>query len=109
LADFLVHINAKSCFIPRDRQYCLRQYAYINFDNEDNYDTAFNFQQKPAQYRLKPNPLRPPNSSSDSNGNRSYKPSYIDITRNNNSQTTAKPVTVQNRPPQTNQTPPNQT
>ncbi|CAI2195782.1 5181_t:CDS:2, partial [Funneliformis geosporum] len=44
-----------------------------------------------------------------SNGNHSYKPSYVDTTRNNNCQTAAKPVTVQNRPPQTNQTPPNQT
>ena len=46
LSGFLTQIKAKSCFIPRDRQYRLRPYAYINFDNINDYDNAFNSQQK---------------------------------------------------------------
>ncbi|CAI2192297.1 10582_t:CDS:1 [Funneliformis geosporum] len=46
LSGFLTQIKAKSCFILRDRQYCLRPYGYINFDNIDDYDNAFNLQQK---------------------------------------------------------------
>ncbi|CAI2186040.1 9208_t:CDS:2 [Funneliformis geosporum] len=51
----------------------------------------------------------PPNSSSNSNGNRSCKPSYVDTIRNNASQITTKNVPVQNLPSPTKQTLPDQT
>jgi len=40
LQDFLSHIKAKSCFIPRDQQYRLRPYAFINFASLDDLDAA---------------------------------------------------------------------
>ncbi|CAI2197301.1 15736_t:CDS:1, partial [Funneliformis geosporum] len=51
----------------------------------------------------------PPNSSSDSNGNRSFKPSYIDTIRNNTDQIAAKNVPVPNQPFLIKQTLPDQT
>src|SRR5215216_3850393 len=40
LQDFLAHIKAKSCYIPRDQQYRLRPYAFINFASLDDMDAA---------------------------------------------------------------------
>ncbi|CAI2190904.1 9279_t:CDS:1, partial [Funneliformis geosporum] len=50
------------------------------------------------------NTFRPPNSNSDSNGNCSFKPSYVDTICNNTSQTETKNVSVQNRSSLTKQT-----
>src|SRR5215216_308377 len=51
LQDFLSHIKAKSCFIPRDQQYRLRPYAFINFASLDDLDAAaaqsHRFKEKP--------------------------------------------------------------
>jgi hypothetical protein len=46
LLTFLDIIKAKSCFIPRDLQYRNRPYAYINFDNQEDYDAALNSHHK---------------------------------------------------------------
>ena len=46
LQTFLESIKAKTCFIPRDLQYRNRPYAYINFDNQDDYDFAIKSQHK---------------------------------------------------------------
>ncbi|CAI2185154.1 428_t:CDS:1, partial [Funneliformis geosporum] len=51
----------------------------------------------------------PPNSNSDSNGNRSFKPSYVDTICYNASQTEAKNVPIQNQPSPTKQLLPDQT
>ena len=40
LHDFLTQIKAKSCFIPRDQQYRLRPYAFVNFANIEDLDAA---------------------------------------------------------------------
>src|SRR5215216_6180436 len=40
LQDFLAHIKARLCFIPRDQQYRLRPYAFINFASLDDLDAA---------------------------------------------------------------------
>jgi hypothetical protein len=40
LQEFLTQINAKSCFIPRDQQYRLRPYAFINFGTIEDLDAA---------------------------------------------------------------------
>src|SRR5215216_4640655 len=40
LSDFLAHIKARSCFIPRDQQYRLRPYVFINFASLDDLDAA---------------------------------------------------------------------
>jgi len=46
LIDFLTHIKAKSCFIPRDQQYHLRPYAFVNLANNDDLISAANQSQK---------------------------------------------------------------
>ena len=46
LIDFLLHINAKSYFIPRDQQYSLRPYAFINFATSDDLASAASQSQK---------------------------------------------------------------
>jgi hypothetical protein len=46
LIDFLLHIKAKSCFIPRDQQYRLRPYAFVNFANADDLQSAATQSQK---------------------------------------------------------------
>jgi hypothetical protein len=40
LYDFLSHIKARTCFIPRDQQYRLRPYAFINFATLEDLDAA---------------------------------------------------------------------
>ena len=40
LGDFLTHIKARMCFIPRDQQYRLRPYAFINFASLKDLDAA---------------------------------------------------------------------
>ncbi|CAI2201037.1 1044_t:CDS:2, partial [Funneliformis geosporum] len=80
----------------------LRPYAYINFDNEDDYDTAFNSQQKFKNrilYWVTPGVFHCTRCGSPDHETYNY------TLRNNNNQSENKNTPVQYKPPQHNNTP----